>query len=177
MRFSSSANCLSNCLRFCSCCSRACCWAASRGSNSGRAARRWRNCVSKVVCRSCRASIWRWRSSKSSPMRVRAEYGMGLVARPWATSPPPAKLAWAMAWAFSGRSWLWALTKMTSSAVSLNTRLNCSGATKRTVSSTACTAKERSSASASGELSFFTAWDYRGCRPHSHQRQWRWGRQ
>ena len=48
--------------------------------------------------------------------------------------------------ALSGFSLVFALTRMTSSGVSWNTRLKPSGSTKRTVSNTAWTAKEAPSA-------------------------------
>ena len=80
--------------------------------------------------------------------RARADGGSGVVARSFglAESPPPARLAWALACAFCGASSPLALTRMTSSGVSSNTRLKPSGSTKRTVSSTACTATDASSA-------------------------------
>ena len=55
-------------------------------------------------------------------------------------SPPPARVACAMAWALSGFSLERALTRITSSGVSWKTRLKPSGSTKRTVSRAACTA-------------------------------------
>ena len=51
-----------------------------------------------------------------------------------------------MAWALSGRSLVLALTRITSSGVSLNTRLKASGSTKRTASSAACASTDTPSA-------------------------------
>jgi hypothetical protein len=68
--------------------------------------------------------------------------GNGDVARPAAASPPPARLAWAMACALTARSVVLALTRITSSGVSWNMRLKRSGSTKRTVSRKAWAASE-----------------------------------
>src|SRR5574343_1588518 len=78
----------------------------------------------------------------SSPDWFRAEGGSGDAARPDSASPPPASVAWAMAWAFCGLSSERALTSTTSRGVSSNRRLKPSGSTKRTDSSTACTSRD-----------------------------------
>ena len=87
--------------------------------------------------------------------------GRGLVARPRSDSPPPARLVWATASALSGRALPRALTRMTSSGVSRKVRSMASGSTKRTVSSTACTATEMPRASCRVlRLRSFTEKDY-----------------
>ena len=88
----------------------------------------------------------------TSPSSVSAEGGSGEVARPAAASPPPARLAWAIACAFSGASPERELTRTTSSGESSNMRLKPSGSTKRTPSSAPWKAIETPSATCSVEI-------------------------
>ena len=70
----------------------------------------------------------------------------GLLARPRAASPPPAMLAWAIACGLSGFSVVRALTKISSSGASSNTRLKVCGSARRRLSSAACNTSEAASA-------------------------------
>ena len=138
MRFSISAKILINCLRFCS---RSACTGSLVGwvgSGGGRVANCFLICASNCVCCSCMASTFFCASSAASPRSVSADGGRGDVARPLSSCPPPVKLLCAMAWACVGFSLDLALTKITSSGVSLNTRLKLTGSTNRVVNTTAC---------------------------------------
>ena len=120
-----------------------------RGSVGGSRASSRRTWVSICCCVSCSCSICFFVSSLASPNSVSAEGGSGEVARPAWASPPPARLAWAIAWAFSGASPERELTRITSSGVSWNTRLKPSGSTKRTNSNAPCAAIDTASATCS----------------------------
>src|SRR5664280_2507901 len=116
------------------------------GSVAGRRASSRRTCVSSCCCVCCICSICLRVSSLASPSSVSAEGGSGEVARPAVASPPPARLAWAMACAFSGGSPERELTRITSSGESSKMRLNPAGSTMRTVRRTPCTPIEAISA-------------------------------
>ena len=134
-----------SCLRLSSCsvCARRC--DGTLRSGGGMAASSFWVCSSSWVCCSLMDSIWRrsFSSSCASPVFITRAGGSGEVARPASSSPPPASDACAIALACSsGVSVDLALTRITSSGVSWNTRLKRSGSTKRTASSAACTASE-----------------------------------
>ena len=184
MRRSISASSLTRRRRFSSalCCSAAA--AGSLGSGGGRAASWFFTCASIRFCCSCRDCSWRRDSSSSeSPASFSALGGSGVVARPFSVSPPPAMDACAMALALSGFSLVLALTRITSSGVSWNTRLKDSGSTMRTVNKAACTAMDTPRASCRVvKERRFTRLDYRLKRPllqwaiRPHRQQSRWAR-
>jgi hypothetical protein len=60
--------------------------------------------MSSCCCVCCSCSICFLVSSLASPISVSADGGSGEVARRPRASPPPARLACAIAWAFSGAS-------------------------------------------------------------------------
>ena len=64
-------------------------------------------------------SIWRWFwSMAASPLASRRLGGSGVLTRRGPSAPPPpARLCWAMAWAFRGFSSDLALTSTTSSVL------------------------------------------------------------
>ena len=104
MRFSISAS-ISTSWRRRSSCSRSSGVPCSRsGSLGGSSASSRRTCVSSCCWVCCSCSICFLVSSLASPTSVSAEGGSGEVARPAAASPPPARLACAIACAFSGAS-------------------------------------------------------------------------
>ena len=153
MRFSISAS-ISTSWRRRSSCSRSSGVPCSRsGSVGGSSASSRRTCVSSCCCVLLQlldllSASPRWRRRARSAPKAAAARSRGRLA----ASPPPARLACAIACAFSGASPERELTRMTSSGESSNIRLKPSGSTKRTPSSAPWKAIETPSATCSVEI-------------------------
>ena len=185
MRFSISASSCSSWRRRSSCSRSLGSPASRRRSGGGSAAISRRICASSCCCCCSSWSMRRRASSAASPSCTEGATGSGDAARPWAASPPPARLTCAMACACVGASVLRALTRITSKGVSRKARSKRSGSTKRTVSTAPCTVAEASSAQCSVVRSrqcIFVGRTLRSGRPPARRRaarrarpgRWRW---